>query len=279
MEPASKFVDANGLRFHYLEWGDPSNPPALLLHGMMAYAAVWNPLSRVLAPDFHVIALDQRGHGDSGHSETHEYSPTAMVKDIEEVIDALRLDNITLIGFSMGGRNAFMYAARHPEKVKRLIIMDMGPAMGRRIPIPGPDEEVQLSQPEVFNSVEEGIDFLANQNPRAKRSLFEEIVPPGLKQLPDGRWTWKWDPWISDRRRLFGMSEEALWNDFKSVKCPVLLLRGEESPVLDADVAQRMVQERPGTKFFTVPGSGHTILDDNPEFTIARVQEFIRETA
>lgn len=278
MQGTDKYVDANGLRFHYLEWGDPKNPPALLLHGMMAYAAVWNPLARVLADRFHVIALDQRGHGDSGHSEAHEYTVEAMVADVDAVVNALGLRDLTLIGFSMGGRNGFLYTARHPEKVRRLIIMDMGPSLGRLV-APAPDEPVKLSQPEVFDSIQAGVEFLVNQNARAKRELFEEIVPPGLKQTAEGKWTWKWDPWISDRRRLFGTDENRMWQEYKSIPVPVLLLRGEQSPVLDPDVANRMVAERPATKLYTVPNAGHTILDDNPDFTIGRIQEFIKETA
>ena len=126
-EPRDRTVEANGLTFHYLEWGDPSNPAALLLHGFAQTCHSWDFISLSLADRFHVHALDQRGHGDSSWAPDGDYSPETQQTDIHGVVEALDLRDFLLMGLSMGGRNSFTYAALHPERVKALVVVDAAP--------------------------------------------------------------------------------------------------------------------------------------------------------
>ncbi|MFC1825702.1 alpha/beta fold hydrolase, partial [Thermodesulfobacteriota bacterium] len=109
--PDDRFVDVNGLRLHYLDWGNRESTPMILLHGFMGHARVWDHFASKVKDHFHIIALDQRGHGESDWSETASYRIDDHFSDISLFVDRLNLDNLILVGHSMGGRNALFYTA------------------------------------------------------------------------------------------------------------------------------------------------------------------------
>ena len=108
-EPAEKYLDVNGIRFHYLDWGNDKLQPILLLHGFMAHAHVWDDFAQNFRTRYHVIALDQRGHGETQWCEDGAYSIYDHFTDIACFGEALNLNDLILIGHSMGGRNALFY--------------------------------------------------------------------------------------------------------------------------------------------------------------------------
>ena len=120
------------MRMHYMDWGTEGKQPMLLLHGGSQSAHSWDEFSRVSRHDYRVVALDQRGHGDSDWSKSGTYTARAQVQDITRFVNLLGLKKFVLIGLSMGGRNSFMYAAMHPEKVDRLVIVDVGPEIMKK---------------------------------------------------------------------------------------------------------------------------------------------------
>src|SRR5205085_9875036 len=124
---SDKFATVNGLRLHYLEWENPAAPTIVMLHGLRSYAPVWGPVARPLADGYHILAIDQRGRGDSAWSPDAAYNTEAYVSDLEQLVDQLRLDRFILTGHSMGGANTIVYTARHPEQVIAAVIEDMGP--------------------------------------------------------------------------------------------------------------------------------------------------------
>ena len=125
--PVSKIVHANNLNFRYLEWGNPNNPIILMLHGFAQQAHSWDFVALSFADRYRIIALDQRGHGDSDWAVDGDYTPDAQEKDIAAIVKKLDLKDIILFGLSMGGRNAFTYAAKNPEQIKGLIVVDSAP--------------------------------------------------------------------------------------------------------------------------------------------------------
>ena len=125
--PQDRYVTANGLRFHYLEWGDPANPDVLLLHGFAQTCHSWDFVALSLCDRFHVVALDQRGHGDSDWAPDGDYAPETQQEDLHAFTQAIGLRNFVLMGLSMGGRNSFTYAANHPEEIRALVIVDSAP--------------------------------------------------------------------------------------------------------------------------------------------------------
>jgi esterase len=125
-----KTVVVNGLTLHYLAWGDPSSPTLIALHGLRGHGHSWDSFSEPMSGAYHILALDQRGRGDSDWAPDGQYTSEAYVKDLEGFCEALQLRNFILMGHSMGGRNSMVFTARHPSMVNRLIIVDIGPEAG-----------------------------------------------------------------------------------------------------------------------------------------------------
>jgi pimeloyl-ACP methyl ester carboxylesterase len=119
-----KFLAINGLQLHYVEWGNPGNSALVLLHGFQSNAHTWDTFSQAMSDTYHVLALDQRGHGDTAWAPDGHYAPEASVSDIDGFITALHLAPTVVIGHSMGGRHAAMVAAEHPDKVRKVVIVD-----------------------------------------------------------------------------------------------------------------------------------------------------------
>jgi len=120
------------MRFHFLEWGAPDAPPIVLLHGGHQSAHSWDLVSLYLARRYRVLALDQRGHGDSEWARDVEYTNHAMSLDAEAFIDALELPRPLLMGHSMGGRNAMLLTRRNPSLLRALVVVDVGPELSDR---------------------------------------------------------------------------------------------------------------------------------------------------
>src|SRR5579884_4052210 len=120
-----KFITVNGIRLHYLDWGSPGKQPFLMLHGISRVAHQFDHLAPVFQNDYHVIAIDMRGHGDSGWSPEGAYLVEDYVKDLEAFADQLKLSNMALLGNSTGGRVVQVYAGLHPDRVAKLISEDV----------------------------------------------------------------------------------------------------------------------------------------------------------
>src|SRR4051812_21120254 len=145
-----KFVTLRGLRFHYREVGDPSLRPLVLLHGFTSQGRSWDAFATGMADRYRVLALDQRGHGETDWAS--DYAPERMVEDVAEFAHALELWKFALVGLSMGGRNAYAYAAKYPQAVTQLVIVDIGPDI-----VSAGSERIRAGvlAPDVFDTTEE----------------------------------------------------------------------------------------------------------------------------
>ena len=161
--PEDKFVQANGMRLHYLDWGNEDKPKMLLLHGGAQTAHSWDFFALGIRDHFHVIALDQRGHGDSDWSEGSEYGPEYHVADVNAFTDAIGYNRFILVGLSMGGRNSYAFAAKHPAKVEQLVIVDVGPDVQRE---GSAYIREFLEDTEVFESFDWLVERVRKYNPR-----------------------------------------------------------------------------------------------------------------
>ncbi len=122
---ADKFIPLRGLRFHYREYGRQGARPLVLLHGVASNARIWITTAPLLAERFHVLALDQRGHGESDKPDSG-YDFASVVADVLALLDALVLERLVLIGHSWGGNVALEFAARYPERTAGLVLVDGG---------------------------------------------------------------------------------------------------------------------------------------------------------
>lgn len=258
-----KFLTVDGFPLHYVEWGQPDKPGLLLLHGFQSNAHTWDSFSAAMAATHHVVALDQRGHGDSAWAPAGDYAAAAFVRDIVGVIDRLNLAPVLLVGHSMGGRHAAMVAADYPAKVRKIVIVDtpaeLPPSL--QATLAQQPELLQPPSPETFATFEEVIASGMAQYPLTPEAELRHANYHNLSRGPDGRWRWRWDPMLLVRRR--SRMQGDLYAYLERVACPALLIRGEKSPLLTPEVAQKMLAALPLGRQHDIAAAAHTVNADN----------------
>jgi pimeloyl-ACP methyl ester carboxylesterase len=274
-----KFITVNDLPLHYVEWGQPTRPALVLLHGFQSNAHTWDTFSAAMAATYHVLSLDQRGHGDTGWAPGGAYASEAFVRDIVGFIDALNVAPALLVGHSMGGRHAAMLAADSPNKVRKMVIVDtpaeLPPAiLARFAQQPETDEPPQL---EVFETFEEVVSNGIKQYPLTPEAELRHANYHNLYRAADGKWRWRWDPMLLVSRRRNRLLQADLYTYLRRVPCPTLLIRGQQSPLLTPEVARKMLDALPHGRLREIAAAAHTVNADNaPEFN-ATVAAFLRE--
>ena len=259
--PVDKFLQLDGLNFHYLEWGDAANPTILMLHGNSQQAHSWDFVSLALSDRYHALVLDQRGHGDTDWAPDGDYSVEAQEQDVERVVQALGLDNFTLIGHSMGGRNAYVWASRHPNKLNALVIVDTGPQTQRR----GQDRIKRFRElPDELDSFEEFVRRVQEYTGRTETQVLGALKY-SIRQRSDGKWTWKYDKAMrTGGLRSPGWTPDQLWKCLARIDCPTLVLRGDRSDLFSEETMERMQATIPDCATATISGAGHLVQGDNP---------------
>ena len=264
-----KFIKVNGLNLHYLDWGNSNAPVLLLLHGLCGNAHYWDFLADRMKNDYHVLALDLRGHGDSDRTES--YGPKYYVLDLEEFVAALGLDNLYIVGHSLSGINAVVYAARHPELVSALVVVDIGP----EIDSAGIErmERERAFEPDVFGSEEEAIAWMKRMEPRQSDSFIRHQAKYALKRAAGTGLTFKYDKAL---RRVGLRSPEWLWEYIRQVICPVLLVHGAESDMLSTGTAAAMAETLAAGTVVDIEHAGHSVPGDNPPAFEIAVRNFFK---
>ena len=278
---------ADGLPIHVLAWSD-DGVPLVLLHGFGNDASIWADFAPLVAPYYRTLAFDLRGHGDSGRDAAHRYDYDFHVRDLECAFEALGVGRLVLVGHSLGGRIATLFAGRHPERLAGLVLVDSGPELdargttrirldmertgggGAAAPIPSEAEYARL---------------LSIAYPAARPAAIARMARHGLRPLPGGGFERKTDPAFHAAARQMTPTEAAererrmtaeLWDALRRVPCPALVVRGAASDVLAADVADRMADEAlPAGRLAVVPRASHSVMTDNPEGFAEAVCAFV----
>lgn len=264
VEPEDGYVNANGLRLHYLDWGNPGKPDMLLLHGFAQTCHSWDFVALALSDRFHVVVLDQRGHGDSDWAPDGDYSPETQQKDIHAFVQTMGLTNLVIMGLSMGGRNSFTYAASHPDDIRALVIVDAGP---ENIRAGSQNIRQFVQQDDELDSVDAFVQRFLKYNPRRDPVQVRGSMVHNLKQLPSGKWTWKYDRLLRSPDRRMQQDPDAaerLWSYLEGLACPTLVVRGAESDIMAMETAGAMHERIPNGRLATVPRAGHLVMGDNP---------------
>ena len=274
-EPQDREVQANGLRLHYLDWGGDGLPLLLCIHGYAQNAHTWDFTALALRDRYRVLALDLRGHGDSQWAPDGDYTQPGYLADLEPFIDAVAAGPLVVVGLSLGGSLAYSYAARRPDRVRTLVVVDTGPETTG----PGRGRIRRfVRQPDVLDSFEAFVARTRRYNSRRPEWQVRGSLRHNLRRLPDGRWTWKYDPVLRSRRRPGPQQDPAArWALWSQVRCPTLLVRGASSDLLDAGVAQRMADSLPNVRLVEVPNAGHLVPGDNPVGFEQVLTAFLRE--
>ena len=256
---SDRFVNANGLRLHYIDYGNDGAPWVVCVHGLTGNAHNFDALAPHLAANYHVISVDVRGRGDSNWGPPTEYLNQNYVTDVAKMLEGLGVARASLIGTSMGGIISMMYAGGWPERVERLVINDIGPEID---PVGAARIASYVGEaPERFTDIGEVVKYYKeNYPPMAKLadSVVADQVKWSVKPGTDGALAWKMDPNI--RRPLRGSTAQQrfdLWVPYARIACPTLIVRGADSDVLDRGTASRMCKVLKRAKVVEVPGVGH----------------------
>jgi pimeloyl-ACP methyl ester carboxylesterase len=269
----ARSVQVNGLTLQYAEWGPPEARPVVLLHGITGHARVWDTLAQALERDFRVLALDQRGHGDSEAPADADYRVATMATDLAGFADALGLPRFALLGHSMGGRIAIAYAAEQPARVERLIVVDIGPEIA-----PEGLQRVRgmlAGAPERVESEDWAVEYLRRVNPLQDPGELRHRVRHGLMRGPDGALAWKYAKELRDMMREGRRDPIDLWEPLARIACPTLLVRGTQTDILSPEVAKRMLEVLRDGRLAEVERAGHTVPADRPQEFARLVRAFL----
>ena len=270
-------------RFHYLEWGREDAQPVVLLHGGNQSAHSWDLVSLHLSADYRVIALDQRGHGDSEWNRGAHYAISDMMPDAREFIRALGLSRPVVVGHSMGGVVALALACAHPQQVRAAVVVDIGPEVGER----GARMIREFVGRNIeFDDMEEFLDRVERYDRYRTRAHIERTLKYNLIKRADGRYMTKadrrryvvssGDDDAEARARLPGVPGLA---DVGKLEMPVLVIRGGDSNVLEQEAAKRFVAALPDGELKVVPDCGHNVASQNTAGFLAAVKPFLDRIA
>lgn len=280
-EPRDQFFDTDGLRLHYLDWGDPTNEPIVFLHGGGLTAHTWDRVCARLADRYRCVALDQRGHGESDWSPDLRYGLPDYVADLVALTRHLDLDRFTLVGMSLGAFNCLGYALEHESTLERLVLIDIAPRLveagiGRL--------NAFVNLPPEAPSVEDFVTRAVAFNPRRDPEVLRRSLLKNLRRTPDGTWTWKYDRRRGERNHqpeavaARAALRQELWARAAELTVPVLVVRGGESDVTVREDMIAASDRIPNGRFVEVPDAGHTVQGDNPEVLTAELLAFLNAT-
>jgi pimeloyl-ACP methyl ester carboxylesterase len=270
-------VRANGLRLLCRHWGDPRAPALVMLHGLRGYSGTWRGLAAALAGEYHLIAIDQRGRGQSDWDPGRNYYTDAYLSDLEQVVDQLGLGRFALLGHSMGGATAYIYAARHSQRLAALLIEDIAP--GSSAEGPGAQRIVaeMATLPESFASWAEARRYWRTKRPTVSDAALEQRVAESMCMGTDGRVTWRYDARGIRQTRMHPDPARVidLWPVVTRITVPTLIIRGEKSDFCPLPTVERICAQNPRLTSVTVPDASHYVHDDAPIPFTKHVRDFL----
>ena len=288
--PTSHFFTSLRSRLHYLDWGNPSAPVVILVHGGFDHARSWDWTAQALARDYHVIAPDLRGHGDSAWSSAGDYPMADFVYDLALLVDLLDRAPVTIIGHSLGGSIGLRFAGLYPDKVRRIVAIEglglspdalrqradrQSPAMWREW-IEGRRARARATQRR-YPTIEAAIGQMRERNEQLSVEQALHLTQHGVNRNEDGSFSWKFDPYLKDM--LPGIvTDDDLPAFWREIACPTLLCLGLDSwasnPVKDG----RITHFR-DARLVEFARAGHWLHHDQFDRFIDEIGGFLNEDA
>ena len=283
-EPVSRTYTTQGLKLHYLDWGNEEAPLVVLLHGMRDHARSWDWTARALRDRFHVIAPDLRGHGDSEWSPDGAYLAAYHVLDLADLLDVLGTRPAALVAHSFSGNFAARYTAMFPERVSKLVIVDgLGPSQevlrgwAERGPLVRTREwfegrrKVATQKPRRFASIEDGMARMIAANGKLTPEQARYLTMHGVRRYEDG-YSWKYDPVIGTfLPEDFCVDLSAFWRE---ITVPTLLCYGPESWTTHPETDGRAQYFR-DHRTVVFENAGHWLHHDRLDAFVATLREFL----
>jgi pimeloyl-ACP methyl ester carboxylesterase len=284
--PTSHTYFSQRLRLHYVDWGNPGKPPLLLLHGGRDHCRNWDWTAAALRADWHVIAPDLRGHGDSQWSPDGSYTMAGYLYDLAQLIHQQRLAPVTIIAHSLGGNIALRYAGIYPDTVAKLVAIEgLGPsprvlAERREKTIAERMDEWIREQrglagrlPRRYASIEDAFRRMQEENPHLTAEQARHLTAQGVNQNEDGTYSWKFDNYVR-AWPPYDMTGRDIQLLCSRISCPTLLLYGKESKSGDP-VEDGRARAFRHARVVGIDGAGHWLHHDRLDDFLAVVREFL----
>ncbi len=249
----------DGRHLSAIVWGE-GEPAIALLHGGAQNAHTWDTVA--LALDRPLVAIDLPGHGRSSWRPEHDYMPPVLAEDVAIAVRELAPRAELVVGMSLGGLTATCLAARHPDLVRRLAVVDVTPGTDHTKAEP---IVAFISGPEIFESFDAILERTIRYNPtRSVSSLRRGVLHNAVEQT-DGTWIWRYDRMRAWRASEGGVPDfSPVWDEVSAVRAPFMLVRGAESGVVGDEDVEELRRRQPGVRVEVVPGAGHSVQGDRP---------------
>jgi pimeloyl-ACP methyl ester carboxylesterase len=284
--PASRYYWSHRLRLHYVDWGNEGAPPLLLVHGGRDHCRNWDWVAEALRRDWHVLAPDLRGHGDSAWVAGANYSMIDYVYDLAQLVHQKKLAPVTIVAHSLGGSISLSYTGIYPENVARIVAIEgLGPppamiAARAKLTIDARMREwidqmrgLAGRAPRRYATLEEAWARMQAENPHLSPERARHLTIHGVNQNEDGTYSWKFDNYVRAFSPYTFNADEAreLWS---RITCPTLLIRGTESWASDPTKDGRAAHFK-NAKVVNIEKAGHWVHHDQLERFLEVVRDFL----
>lgn len=284
--PTSHTYFSQRLKLHYADWGNEDAPPLLLVHGGRDHCRSWDWTAEALRKDWHVIAPDLRGHGDSAWSPEGNYNMQAYIYDLAQLIHQLKLAPVTIVSHSLGGNICLRYTGLYPENVRKIVAIEgLGPSPSRleeRRKTPWQDHFRKMiddkrglagRQPKRYESLEQAYARMKEENSFLTAEQARHLTINGIARNEDGTYSWKFDNYLRVWESV-DITHEQVAELWSNISCPTLLLYGEKSwasnPAEDGRIQHF---KHADVKMF--PEAGHWLHHDQFDLFIETLQDFL----
>lgn len=263
-------------QFNHRITGDPALPKMVFLHGLMGFLNNWGSITREMSKNYCCLVFDQRGHGKS-FKPVQGYQPEDYAADLLQILQALGWEKVILVGHSMGGRNALCFAHQYPEKLEKLVIVDISPdlkpdsalyfeKMLNSIPTPFANQE----QAKRFFNEDFGKVFSSKEDVSVlSRFLFANLEPSS-----GGSFDWRFSKTAIIESAKLGRSE-VLWDWFRGLNLPCLYIRGQRSKDLPKEVFEKVLQMNSTIQGVEISDAGHWVHSEQPELFLKELKKFV----
>jgi pimeloyl-ACP methyl ester carboxylesterase len=284
--PTSQTFISQRLRLNYVDWGNGDAPPLILVHGGRDHARSWDWTAEALRANWHVLAMDHRGHGDSEWVSDGNYRAEDMVYDLAQLVHQLGRGPVTIVSHSLGGNVALRYAGTFPDMVRKIVAIEgLGPSPRRAAEMrsrPYPERMAEWiakkraaagRSPRKYESIEAALARMIEENAYLTEAQARHLTIHGVNRNEDGSFSWKFDPHLNVWP-VEDVADEFIHQTWAAIRAPALLLYGAESwasnPIGDGRLDHFRTAE-----VIEFEHAGHWLHHDQFDRFIATLRDFL----
>ncbi|WP_298285273.1 alpha/beta hydrolase [Novosphingobium sp.] len=285
--PTSNTFISQRLRLHYVDWGNADKPPLLLVHGGRDHCRSWDWTAEALREDWHIIAMDHRGHGDSQWTQDGNYRTMDLVYDVAQLIHQLDLAPVTIVSHSWGANTSLRYAGLFPENVRKIVAIEgLFPtpdreALMKNVPFARRVREFIVEKrkaagrlPRRYPTLEDAYARMKGENPYLTDVQARHLTLHGINRNEDGTFSWKFDPHLNVDGAPYDISIEQRNELWKAITCPTLLLNGADSWAGNPE-RNGMAECFRNAQVVEFENAGHWVHHDQFDKFIATLKDFL----